>query len=265
MIPPVLANLTLDGLERVAHEAVHPRSLVNMVRYADDFVVTARTPEQLTDRIIPAVSAFLAERGLELSATKTRITTIDAGFDFLGATVRKYDGKLLMTPSRASVKTFLDGIRGLIKARGSDSLRELVRLLNPRIRGWANYFRGLVSSRVFSYVDNAIYDSMVRWMRRRHPRKGLAWLRRRYFRSDGSRHWIIAAPQRKRDGSMAHSDLFRASSLPIRRHVKVRAEATALDPAYEQYFQQRRKARRRFPVAGNVLPWDQTSRSPRHR
>src|SRR5438128_2240220 len=111
IISPVLANLTLDGLERMAREAVPRRSLVNVVRYADDFLVTARTPEQLTENIIPAIEAFLAVRGLELSPEKSRVTDIKTGFDFLGVTLRKYErrrgDKLLMMPSRNSVKAFL--------------------------------------------------------------------------------------------------------------------------------------------------------------
>ncbi len=90
IISPVLANLALDGLERVAQSAAPRRSLVNLVRYADDFVVTARTAELLTTRVIPAITAFLAERGLELSPEKSRVTDIATGFDFLGATIRKY-------------------------------------------------------------------------------------------------------------------------------------------------------------------------------
>ena len=144
-------------------------------------------------------------------------------------------------------------------------MQDLIRLLNPRIRGWANYFRHLVSSRVFAKVDTAIFDAMVRWMRRRHPRKGLAWLRPRYFRSDGNHNWIITASHRKRDGSIAPLDLFRASTMHIRRHIKVRAEATAFDPAFQEYFQQRRKTRKRPNAATHVLPWTPASRPPRHR
>ena len=265
IISPVLANLTLDGLERVAREAAPRRSLVNVVRYADDFLVTARTPELLSTKIVPAIVAFLAERGLELSSEKTRITDVGTGFDFLGATIRKYGGTLLMKPSRKSVKTFLDGIRGHIKAHAGHSLKDLLRLINPRIRGWANYFRGLVASRVFCKVDSAIFDAMVRWMRRRHPKKGLAWLRTRYFRRDGLRNWTVTTSVRRRDGSREHLDLFRAASVPIRRHVKVRADATAFDPAYRAYFQQRRKNRGRRFAEVDVLPWPRTSRQPRPR
>jgi RNA-directed DNA polymerase len=255
IISPVLANLTLDGLERVAHAAVPGRpgrSQVNVVRYADDFLITARTPELLNERIIPAVKVFLAERGLEISEEKSKVTDIETGFDFLGANIRKYDGKLMMKPSRKSVKGFLGSIRGAIRAHAGSALRELIRLLNPRIRGWASYFRNIVSSRVFTKVDAAIFDAMVRWMRRRHPRKPLSWLRTKYVRSSGLRHWIITAAKRKSDGSVSHADLFQASSLPIRRHVKVQAAATAFDPALREYFQELRKTRTRVKAAEQV-------------
>ena len=262
---PVLANLALDGLERVAREAVPGRSLVNVVRYADDFVVTARTPEMLHDRIIPAIKTFLAERGLELSEEKSRVTDIETGFDFLGATVRKFGSKLLMKPSCKSIKAFVGGIRETIKAHVGGSLRELVRSLNPRIRGWANYYRHLVSSRVFTNVDVAIFDAMVRWMRRRHPGKGLAWLRTRYFRSFGRRNWIISAATSKPERATTACDLFQASSVPIRRHVKVQAAATAFDPAFQEYFRQLRISRGRANAADHVGTYRPRSPLPRPR
>lgn len=265
IISPVLANLTLDGLERVAHEAAAGRSLVNVVRYADDFLVTARTPEILNEKVIPAIKTFLAERGLELSEEKSKVTDIETGFDFLGATIRKYDGKLLMTPSRKSVKGFLDSIRGTIRAHAGGAFRELTRLLNPRIRGWANYYRNIVSSRVFTKVDNAIFDAMVRWMRRRHPRKGLSWLRTRYFRSSGHRQWIITAATWKADSSVSYSDLFQASSVPIRRHVKVQAAATAFNPAFRDYFQKLRKTRTQTKAADHTGSFQASAAARRSR
>jgi RNA-directed DNA polymerase len=265
IISPVLANLALDGLERVAQEAAPRRSLVNVVRYADDFVVTARTAELLTTRVIPAITAFLAERGLELSPEKSRVTDIATGFDFLGATIRKYDGKLLMRPSRKSIQAFLGGIRGCIKTHAASALPDLIRLLNPRIRGWANYFRHLVSSRVFTKVDIAIFDAMVRWMRRRHPGKGLSWLRTKYFRSSGGRHWVITSATGETASADCAADLFRASSLPIRRHVKVQAAATAFDPAHREYFRELKKTSARAKAAEHVGSFRPASRPTRQR
>ena len=266
IISPVLANLTLDGLERVACEAAPSRSQVNVVRYADDFLVTARTPELLHQKIIPAIESFLAERGLEISKEKSRVTDTRAGFDFLGVTIRKFGDKLLMKPSRKSVKAFLGGIRDEIKAHAGKSLRELLCLINPRIRGWANYYRHMVSSRIFTQVDNAIFEAMLRWMRRRHPEKGLAWLQQRYCRSHGSRQWIITVSERRKNGSVKQTDLFRASSLLIRRHVKIQSAATPFDPAYRDYFRQRRAAQKREKKrAEPAHPVSDSLRPPPHR
>ena len=106
--------MVLDGLERVAIMAARGNHKVHVVKYADDFVITGASREVLETKVKPAVEVFLRERGLELSAEKTSITHIDDGFDFLGFNVRKYAGKLLIKPAKASVKAFLDDIRMFI-------------------------------------------------------------------------------------------------------------------------------------------------------
>ena len=84
---------------------------IHVVRYADDFIITGATKAVLQHQVRPAIEAFLKERGLELSDEKTQITHISQGFDFLGQNVRKYAGKLLITPARKSVKALLDKVR----------------------------------------------------------------------------------------------------------------------------------------------------------
>jgi len=89
-----------------------PRNeLVNLVRYCDDFVITGRSKELLEQDVKPLVERFLAERGLRLSPEKTVITSIAEGFDFLGWNVRKYNGKLLIKPSRKSVQSIQRKVR----------------------------------------------------------------------------------------------------------------------------------------------------------
>jgi RNA-directed DNA polymerase len=112
---------------------------VNVVRYADDFVVTASTPEILRDRVKPAVNAFLAERGLTLSEEKTYITHINTGFDFLGFNIRKYKVKRLIKPAKANIKQLLGKVRGLIKSQPTVSADLLIKQLNPIIRGWPDW------------------------------------------------------------------------------------------------------------------------------
>ena len=118
----MLANLALDGLERMLRHCHYPKQQSTgrrgppgqPCRYADDFIITGRTKELLETEVKPLVEAFLAERGLELSAEKTRIIHIEEGFDFLGQNVRKYNGKLLIKPSqKANVQAFLEKVRGI--------------------------------------------------------------------------------------------------------------------------------------------------------
>ena len=249
IISPVLANLVLDGLERVAHDSVPKKSCVNVVRYADDFIITARNEELLTTKILPAVTAFLAERGLRLSPEKSKITNMETGFDFLGANIRKYDGKLLMQPSQKSVKAVTENLREFIKAHPEITLLEMIRRLNSRLRGWANYFKGLVSGKAFAKVDTVIYWALWRWAKRKHPQKPAYWLLRKYTRRNYNGTKVFSALMRKRNGQTSPIDLFRATSLGTQRHVKVLAQATAYDDTYTQYFRERWIARRRIQKA----------------
>src|ERR1700730_9731275 len=137
-----------------------------------DFIITGRTKELLEGEIKPLGEQVLHERGLELSPATTVITHVEKGFDFLGQNVRKYpNGKLLIKPSKKNIKTFLDGIRGNIKAALGMSAADLIDWLNPKIRGWSNYHRHVVSKRVFSRVDNAIFICLWQWARRTHPKQ----------------------------------------------------------------------------------------------
>src|SRR2546427_997086 len=163
IISPVLANMTLDGLERRLRERFPKTTVpgiaakVNFVRYADDFIVTASSKELLEQEVKPLIETFMKERGLELSAEKTCITHIEDGFDFLGQNVRKYKTgkrhKLLITPSKRNVKAFLEKIRGVVKTSKALPAGKLIAKLNPIIRGWTNYHRHVVSKATFSSVD----------------------------------------------------------------------------------------------------------------
>ncbi len=165
IISPVVANLTLDGLESLLRERFSKSgrnsALVNMIRYADDFIITGRTKELLESEVKPLVTEFFKARGLELSQEKTRITHIDEGFDFLGQNVRKYNGKLLSKPSRKNVKAFLDKVRGVIKANKQSTAGSLIAQLNPIIRGWAYNHRHGCSKATFSKVDSSTRNTLV--------------------------------------------------------------------------------------------------------
>ena len=255
VISPVIANLALDGLEEVARSAVPPRSKesrskVHVIRYADDFVITAASRKLLVEKVIPAVEVFLAERGLRLSPEKSKVTHIREGFEFLGAHIRKYGRKLMMKPAKGSLLGFLAGLRSFLKKHSGIATWKIIQELNRRILGWVNFYRCLVSSRVFQKLDQELFRSLWRWVRRRHPSKRSRWLKAKHFPRVDGREWTFSAkvPNRQRElfpelgGSML--TLLRASSVTIRRHVKVRAEANPFDPRYHDYFRWRRRAPR---------------------
>ena len=240
IISPALANMALDGLEGAVKQVVSRGHKVNVVRYADDFIITGVSKELLEDTVMPAVVAFLKMRGLELSKEKTSITHIRDGFDFLGFNVRKYaDGKLLIKPSRQSVKAHLASIREFLKSHKTAPTEMVIRKLNLKIRGWAYYHRHVVAKKIFSYVDHHIFWALWSWARRRHPGKPAYWIKRRYFRSNGWRDWMFSTSSFDKAGNSSHLDLFSAASVKIIRHVKIKAAATPYDPAYADYFELR--------------------------
>src|ERR1700682_4541102 len=211
IISPALANCALDGLERLLQEKYSAgkrlkslggeKPCVNLVRYAGDFVITSKTKELLEGEIKPLVEQFLQERGLELSPTKTVITNVEQGFDFLGQNVRRYpNGKLLIKPSKKNVKTFLGGIRKTIRAALGMSAADVIHELNPKIRGWANYHRHVVSKRTYVRVDHEIFSSLWRWARRRHPNKNTRWRKQKYFALHRGHDWSFFGETCDADG-----------------------------------------------------------------
>lgn len=250
--------MALDGLEQVAVNAAPKGQKVHVVKYADDFIVTGASREVLEERVKPAVEAFLWERGLELSAEKTHITHINDGFYFLGFNVRKYAGKLLIKPAKASVKTFLGELRRFIKSNRAAKTEQLVRQLNRTIRGWANN-RHAVAKRTFTYVDHKVFLALLSWVNYRSPNKSNQWKRKRYFRTQGRRQWVFYAGTHDKQGKATHLDLLQAAHVSIIRHVKIRADATPYDPAFQDYFARRQRSRSVNPFVWNgafAAAWD---------
>jgi RNA-directed DNA polymerase len=246
VISPVLANMALDGLEEVVYKAATPRYLnkISVVRYADDFVIAAESKELLECKVKPAVESFLMERGLELSLDKTKITHVDDGFDFLGFNVRRYGGKLLIKPAKANVKAFIQEIREIIRINVSSTTEILLRQINPKIRGWGYYYRHVVAKQTFSNVDNDIYLALKWWINRRHPNKNGTWRSEKYFRSEGLRNWVFSTKIRNKSGEITNFDLFKMSSLEIKRHIKIKRDATSYNSSYEDYFKRRIRLKR---------------------
>lgn len=282
-ISPTLMNMTLDGLERLLQERLPTRQKVNgrthfnklnFVRYADDFIITGESPEFLRDKVLPVVKEFLTELGLRLSEEKTVITHIEDGFDFLGKNIRKYNGKLLIKPSKTSVKSFLEKVRSIIKGNKSIKQETLIRKLNPVIRGWVNNQRYVVSSKVFSRVDYEIYKCLWQWAKRRHKKKSHKWIAQKYWHHIGSRQWTFSVPYENQstEGEPLYCKLEYATDTKIIRFKKIVAEANPFDEYWTDYFEQRegekllnstkgreklltiwRRQHRRCPVCGELI------------
>ena len=244
IISPVLANLALDGLERELRklfptEYLSKKAQVNFVRYADDFIITARSKEMLEEVVRPLVEKFMSGRGLELSPTKTTITHIDDGFDFLGQNIRKYNGKLLITPSKKNVKTFLTKVREVVKSQKAAKTGNLIVQLNPMIQGWVNYHQHVVSKRAFTSVHHAIFKTLWQWAKRRHPQKNRRWMMKKYFKRVGGDQWVFFGEAFGRKGDIKEVYLCNAAKTPIRRHTKIKADANPFDPKWELYLESR--------------------------
>jgi len=201
---------------------------------SDWYIITGASRELLEQTIIPIATTFLQERGLTLSADKTHVTQITTGFNFLGHTLRKYNGKLLITPSKDNTHAFLTKVRGIIQAHKQAPAASLIILLNPVLRGWANYYRHVVSKARYRACDHAIFCALWRWAQRRHPNKGRRWVKEKYFCTLGKRRWVFFG---EADGERHY--LRTLSRTPIRRHIKVRAKANPFDPQWDYYFERR--------------------------
>jgi len=244
IISPILANLALDGLEQELKSIKLSRpKKIHLIRYADDFVVTAASKEVLENEVKPVVERFLKERGLYLSTEKTSIIHIDRGFDFLGFNIRKYKGKLLIKPSRDSIKRFLKKIRSLIKSRKTVEAWRLIGELNPKITGWGNYYKHVISSKVFGYIDDCIYRCVARWTKRRHNNKNKHWIAKKYFCRKGLSNWVFFGTYSNKKGGKVEKTLKKMGSFSIERHIKIKKEARLYDPEFSNYFAKRKQRR----------------------
>ena len=241
VISPILANMALDGMQKVLSDRFHTNRLgnvdhrfknahkVNLVRYADDFIVTAAT-EEIALEAKELIKDFLKTRGLELSDEKTVVTHINDGFDMLGWTFRKWGGKLIVKPSKKSIQAIVRNLSDTILKRGKAWNQDvLIMKLNQQIRGWTNYHQSVVASEAFAHLDYILYELLWRWAKRRHPKKGHWWISTKYWHRRGNQNWVFSTETK---------ELIRVDHTPIVRHTKVRETANPfLDT---EYFRERK-------------------------
>ena len=255
VISPLLANLALDGLEavlasytkvRVAHTNPQAekqrtyksyRKTYGYCRYADDFIVTAETKEDL-EAIVPVIQQWLAQRGLQLNEEKTKIAQLTEGFNFLGCHFRHFQGHCIIKPQKEKTLAFLQDIRYWLRNHKDIPQQEVIQYLNPKLRGWSNYYRFVVSSRVFSYVDDQIWQALWLWAKRRHPNKGGKWIAQKYFITHDS--WKLKGYVKDRKGESKLLKLVKLREIPITRHIQVKGTNSPDDPTLTDYWERRK-------------------------
>jgi RNA-directed DNA polymerase len=251
IISPTLANMTLDGLENMLDIAFgislrrdgcrkNNKHKIHLVRYADDFVVTANDRDILEHKVKPLIEEFLSQRGLQLSAEKTKITHITEGFDFLGQNIRVYPNrKVLIKPSKDSIKAVIAKLKGIIiKHRGNQSA-VLIRNLNPVITGWANFHRHACSKKVFFKLDRILWRNIWNWARRRHNNLGYRRIVSLLFMRIGNRKWQFFG--KFNNGKTILLRMF--ALFKIRRHKLIAGNANPYLPEWNAYLFNRKFCR----------------------
>ncbi len=252
VISPLLANIALHGMECDTKKAltkelfqhikkkhasankIQAQNTISIIRYADDFVVIHEDKE-IVLKAKTFIEGWLRKIGLELSASKTRmvhtlnpIEDKNPGFNFLGFTVRQFRNnrskrgyKTLIKPSKESQKRHAEMIRIKLRHARTHTQEEVIDILNPIVKGWSRYFIPVVSSEVFSRLDNDMHYKLWRWALRRHPNKNKHWVRRKYFRQHKGDMWRFKTHEGKY--LSCHKDHH------IKRHVKVKGTRTPYD------------------------------------
>jgi RNA-directed DNA polymerase len=236
VISPLLLNVALHGLEAAAGVAYFPEHVGHagmatpggpvVVRYADDLVALCHSADQ-AQQVKENLARWLAPRGLAFNEDKTRIVGLEDGFDFLGFNARRYrNGKLLIKPSKTAVQRIRRRLAAEVKALHGANAEAVITKLNPVIRGWAAYYRTVVSKEIFSALDHYVWVLTYRWARRAHPNKGKRWAAARYFGAfhpTRREHWVFG----DRDSGRF---LVKFSWTPIVRHSLVKGRSSPDDP-----------------------------------
>ena len=248
VISPLLANIALHGLEDALRScATQRQGPLKVVRYADDFVIL-HSDLRVIERAKTAADMWLADMGLELKPSKTRVAHTllhfegATGFDFLGFTVRQFpvgrthSGKFannlqgttrllgfktIIKPSKRATTRHLAAVKDVIVRHQTAPQEGLVRHLNPVMRGWSNYYRSSVAKTVFSRLDHMVYEKLRAWAQHRHPNQSRRWIASKYWRLGDGLGWTFAA----KGGTRLHT----YARVPIQRHTKVQGARSPFD------------------------------------
>jgi len=239
VISPLLANIALTGMEYMVSKHVPGAKLI---RYADDFVILHKDLDML-NKAAEKVAIWLKVRGLWLNPKKTRVTHTltphegSVGFDFLGFTVRQFPVgkthtgkgttgkplgfKTLIKPSEKAIKRHMAETKRRLEVLKSRPQWQVIKELNPVIRGWSNYYRGVIAKGTFTKCDYMLYCQLTQWSRKRHPKRGKLWIYKKYWRESEKHAIVFATPE----GAWIKGH----GLVSIQRHVKVKGNASPYD------------------------------------
>ncbi|MCA1702449.1 MAG: group II intron reverse transcriptase/maturase [Actinobacteria bacterium] len=265
VISPVLLNVALHGMEQAAgvrylrSGSDASRTAAGspvVVRYADDLVALCHSRDE-AEQIKARLADWLAPRGLVFNEDKTRIVTLDEGFDFLGFNVRRYRGKLLIKPSKAAVRRVRERLGTEMRSLRGANASAVIRRLNPIIRGWSAYYRGVVSSEAFQALDGHTWRLTYKWAVFTHSKKPKRWvIARHYGPLNKSRRdrWVFGD---RDSGAYLHKFAW----TKIIRHQMVRGTASPDDPALAEYWAARRRKAPPPPIGkANLRLFEQQDR-----
>ena len=245
VVSPLLLNVALHGMEQAAgvryqltgiHAGETVRACPVLIRYADDLVALCHSQEQ-AEQVKAALAEWLAPRGLVFNEDKTRIVNLDEGFDFLSFTVRRFNTKLLIKPSKAAVRRYRQRLRTEMRSLRGANVAMVLQRLTPIVRGWSAYYRTVVSSEMFSALDRYLWRLTYKWAKHSHPKKPKRWIVDQYFaRFNKSRQdrWVFG-------DRASGAYLVKHAWTPIVRHQMVKAGASPDDPALTEYWAGRRR------------------------
>jgi RNA-directed DNA polymerase len=255
VISPLIFNIALHGMEEAAGTAYRwnpyreSEATVSgtpvLVRYADDFVALCGSREQ-AEQVKIRLTSWLASRGLAFNEDKTRVVHLDEGFDFLGFNVRRYGTKLLIKPSTGAVKRMRKRLSAeMLALRGANALA-VIRKINPIVRGWAAYYRGVVSTETFQTLDHHLWRLTYKWALYRHNRRSKHRIVNRYydqFHPTRRDKWVFGDRE-------TGAYLTRFGWTKIVRHDLVKGRASPDDPALTGYWGLRRRRNTSEPPIG---------------
>jgi RNA-directed DNA polymerase len=246
VVSPLLANIALHGLENELIEWVKTwycgkgvckrdhLAAFSFIRYADDFVCIHNSKERV-EEAKEIITKFLENIGLKLKENKTKIVHVTEGFNFLGFNIRqhqvgkhhsgKLNGKLLghktiIKPSKEAIAKHMENLKEVVAKHKAAPQEALIGKLNPKIKGWGNYYRAVVSAEIFSSLDYHLNHKLRRWVKRRHPRKNAKWWYNKYWMNKGNKRWVFG----NENATIAfHSDI------KIQRHKKIQDTRSPYD------------------------------------